>query len=269
MASELTVLAHMLDRIGESQPEIARLHAEQPPRHAGGSRRLLPGLPHLRRTSRAGRPTTAPRSSAPSSARAAAIRRWTRRIFDFFREVMLPRDPADVPAAGQRAAGAAIRRQTPRTAASAAALRDEVPAVHRAAAGQGPRGHGVLSPQRAALAQRSRRRSVAVRRAGRRVPRAEPAAAAGLALRDDRHVDPRHQARRGRARPHRRPLGDARRVGARGREMDAARTSRRGRSSTASRRPIATTSTASTRRCSAPGREAIADGVLSRGCRPT
>ena len=67
-------------------------------------------------------------------------------------------------------------------------------------------------------------------------------------------VDARHQARRGRARAHRRALGDARRLGARGRRSGCASTRRRGRSSTASRRRIATTSTASTRCCSAPGR---------------
>ena len=184
MASELTVLAHTIDRIGEEQPALARLHAEQPARHAGGSRRLFPRLPHLReraglgpRRSRRARARHRPRPPAqpgdgvddlrflPRGRCCRAIRRTSRR-------------PA-------RTAAAAIRRRREGSGRTAA-VRHEVPAVHGTAAGEGARRHGVLSPQRAGVAERSRGRSLAVRRVGRGVPRDEPAPAAGVALRDDR-----------------------------------------------------------------------------------
>ena len=61
--------------------------------------------------------------------------------------------------------------------------------------------------------------------------------AARLAVRDDRHGHARHQARRGRARAHQRAVGDPRRVGARGGADGCGSTARSARSSTASPAP--------------------------------
>jgi (1->4)-alpha-D-glucan 1-alpha-D-glucosylmutase len=210
MASELTVLAHTLDRIGEGNRRSRDFTLNS----------LRDMLVEVVACFPVYRTYVNEEGWAPDDRAALerAIVRARRRnpamentIFDFFREVMFPRDPGDVNAGGRREGSG-----------RAAALRDEVPAVHGAAAGEGHRGHRLLSPQRAGVAERSRRRSLAVRRVGRGVPRDQSAAPARMALRDDRDRHPRHEARRGRARPHRRALGVAGRVGARSREMDAA-----------------------------------------------
>ena len=60
-----------------------------------------------------------------------------------------------------------------------------------------------------AVAQRSRRRSGAVRHAGRGVSRRQPRPARTLAARDDRDRDARHQTRRGRAGAAERAVGNA------------------------------------------------------------
>ena len=130
-------------------------------------------------------------------------------------------------------------------------FRDEVSAVQRAGAGEGRRRHQLLPRQRAGFAQRSRRRSPAVRtsveefHAGNRV-RLET-----LAARDDRHRDPRHQARRGRPRPAERAVGNAGGVAPRRVAMERTQRRRTGPRSIANRRPTPTTSTSSTRRWSA------------------
>ena len=76
------------------QPQVARLHARQPPRRHHRSRRLLPGVSNLRRRARL--------AAADRAVVSRAIARARRRnpamessIFDFFREVVLPRDPND------------------------------------------------------------------------------------------------------------------------------------------------------------------------------
>ena len=79
MASELNVLAHALERIAETQPPIARLHARtacatRSPKSSPASPSIAPTS-----TSAAGRRAIAPSSSARSCARAAATRRWKRR----------------------------------------------------------------------------------------------------------------------------------------------------------------------------------------------
>ena len=175
-------------------------------------------------------------------------------LFDFFREVMLPRESDDRPRRRATSAATATRRPT-RRGARAAALRDEVPAVHRAGPGQGARRHGVLPLQRAAVAQRSRRRSVAVRPVGRRIPRRQPAT--GCATGRSR-CSPRPRTTRSSAKTCARGINVlsempdewAREVVA----LDAHQPRAPHASSTASRRPTATTSTGSTRRCSASGR---------------
>ena len=70
---------------------------------------------------------------------------------------------------------------------------------------------------------------VADRPVGRGVPRRQRSSRAGLAVRHADHRHPRHQARRGRARAHQRDLGAAGRVGPRGRRrwMRINRTQRR------------------------------------------
>ena len=99
-------------------------------------------------------------------------------LFDFFREVVLPRDPGEYDRAGEERAPRRLSAGRRGRSARAAALCDEAAAVHRAGAGQRPRGHGVLPLQRAAVAQRSRRRSVALRAVGRGVSRVERATGA-------------------------------------------------------------------------------------------
>ncbi len=91
--------------------------------------------------------------------------------------------------------------------------------VHRQAAAddrpgrrQRDRGHGAVSIQSPGVAERSRRRSDAVRAGAGGRPRLDDRAAAAVALRALDDLDPRHQARRGRARADQRPVGDARRV---------------------------------------------------------
>ena len=157
------------DRRG--QPQVARLHARKHARRAS---------PKSWPASRCTAPTSTSSGWTPedravverrSRARAAATRRWSASLFDFFREVVLPRDPDDAIAQPAATAGAGYPPADAAESARAAAVRDEVPAVHRPGAGEGARGHGVLSLQRAAVAERSRRRPVAVRTAGRGFPR--------------------------------------------------------------------------------------------------
>ena len=75
-----------------------------------------------------------------------------------------------------------------------------------------------------------------------------------LAARAVGHLDARHQAQRGRARPAQRAVGAAGRVEAGDVTRGRASTGAAARSSTASRTRAATRSTCSTRRCSARGR---------------
>ena len=81
--------------------------------------------------------------------------------------------------------------------------------------------------------------------------------AARVAVRNAGDRDARHQARRRRPRAHQRAVGDAGRVGPRGRRAGCGSTRRSARWSTASRRRTGTTSTASIRRWSASGRPTL------------
>ena len=100
--------------------------------------------------------------------------------------------------------------------------RPALPADVRDGHGQGGRGLLVLPLVAADLAQRGRRRPVGVRRRRRDLPRRDGAAPARVAARDDDHVDPRHQARRGRTRPHHGAGRAARGVGGRARRAAGA-----------------------------------------------
>ena len=171
------------------QPPVPRLHARQPARRHRRGRRLLPRLPHLRGRATAGRPRTAPSSRGRSRARAAAIPAMESSLFDFFREVVLPRDvDDDEPQPDERRGGypPAIADE----ARERAAFRDEAAAVHRAGAGKGARGHRVLPLQPAAVAQRGRRRPGALRPSVDEFHEANAARAGGLAVRDARRRRP-------------------------------------------------------------------------------
>ena len=103
----------------------------------------------------------------------------------------------------------------------AAAVRHEAAAIHRTGAGERARRHGVLPLQHAPVGQRSRRRSRPLRTIRRRIPRSQPAAPAQLAARDADDRDSRHEARRRRAGPGQCDLRGVGRVDAGGRPMDA------------------------------------------------
>ena len=89
-----------------------------------------------------------------------------------------------------------------------ARLRHELAAVQQPGDGQGRRGYRILCLQPPPVAQRGGRRAGSDD-AGRRRCTASTSGAACAGPRHERHVDPRHQAQRGRARPTRRPVGAA------------------------------------------------------------
>ena len=121
-----------------TRPPLSRFHAEQLSRGAEGSDRLLPGLSHA---------TSAPRASTRSTARrciegiAHARRRnplMEASIFDFLEEILLT--APDAPASTRRP----IAQERWRVG-------DEGAAIHRPGAGQGHRGHRVLSLSRRSI----------------------------------------------------------------------------------------------------------------------
>ena len=148
-----------------------------------------------------------------------------------------PRAP---PRPGRRPRRARARcwptRRQPRRAA--------VPADQRDGDGQGRRGLRVLPLLAAHLAQRGRRRPARLLGHARRVARRDGRPAARLAARDDRALDPRHQARRGRPRADHRCSPRSRTLGAGARRA----------CSTWRRCPTPASATCCGRRSSAPGR---------------
>ena len=108
------------------------------------------------------------------------------------------------------------RRARPGARRPRARGRPPVPADDRSGDGQGRRRHRVLPADATRHPHRGRRRPVRVRAVRRWLPPRADGPAVELAAHDDRAVDPRHEARRGRARP---AVGDrrarARRMGRR------------------------------------------------------
>ena len=179
----------------------ARLHAQQPARADCRVRRVHPRLPDVRQRARldAGRP----RDHRPDHCRGPAAQSR-----DGGLAVPLPARGA---AAGALV-DAARRAWRAVDVPASAGVRDEAPAVHRPRAGQGRRGHHVLSLQRAGLDERGRRRSRHHRAVGGGGPCRQRHASTLLAGRDDDAVHARHETRRGRAGTHQRLVGDGRRL---------------------------------------------------------
>ena len=143
-------------------------------------------------------------------------------------------------------------------------------AAQRPGDGQGPRGHRALPLQPPDRAQRGRQRARA-RSPSPSTPSTAPTPRAWprTPARAARHLDPRHQARRGRPRPHRRARRPRRGL-ARARSSSGTTCS-----PTRPRRSTATRSTSSTSSCSAPGRPSGGDArrppawpASPSGCRP-
>ena len=225
MASELNVLAHMLDRIGESNRKSRDFTLDSLRDVHHRSRRLLPGLPHLRRRATAGRPRTA-RRRAGDRARAppqpgdgvVALR-------------LLPRGRAAARSDGS-ATGRPGERRDGYPPADADEARERLRFAMKLQQYTGPvrpRGSRTRRSIATTCCCRSTR-SAAIRRASAaRVESSTTQRASGaqrLAVRDARDRDARHQARRGRARAHQRALGDAGRLGARGVASGCASTER-------------------------------------------
>ena len=177
MASELNVLAHALERIAEGNRRSRDFTLDS---LRDALAEVIACFPVYR--------TYVDEDGWTPEDRAVveqAIARARRRnpameasLFDFFREVMLPGGPESTGSSPGHESRPGDRRTgyPPADAAEAAvpaAVRDEVPAVHGAGAGQGARGHGVFSLQPAAVAQRSWRRCRAFRPRSRGLPRVE------------------------------------------------------------------------------------------------
>ena len=237
MASELNVLAHMLDRIGESNRRsrdftldslrdvitevvacfpVYRTYVDEHGWRAEDRAVIARAIARARR-----------RNPAMESS-----------LFDFFREVVLPRDVADDTIRRPAPSGAAaIRRRTPRKRARALRFAMKLQQYTGPVQAKGLEDtafyrYNVLLSLNEVGGDPSR--------FGRSVEEFHEANAArgrGLAVRDARHRHARHEARRGRAGAHQRALGDARRLGPRGRRAGCGSIGPIARSSTASRRP--------------------------------
>ena len=261
MASEINVLATRSTASRERNRRSRDFTLNEPAR--ARSREViacLPGLPHLRRpTERRARTRATARYIEPRSSRApsGATPTVNVAIFDFVRDILLLRYPDRAADRGR--------------AAPSGALRDALPADHRAGHGQGRGGHRLLRLQPAGLAQRGGRRARALRRARRRLPRAQRAARSSAGRQSLlATVHPRHQAQRGRARAHQRALRDARRLGRRGPALarDRAPLQARGRRSRRARpqRRVPALPDPGRRLAARTGRDA---GGVSRLRRPT
>ena len=147
------------------QPALARLHAREPARAARGGRRLLPRLPDLRQPAEGW--TAADRERIETAVTRARWRNPTVETLDLRllpRSRPAPRDetPVATETTGRRRRSGPARRLRagrPPRLPRAPGLLDETPAVHRAGAGEGPRGHRLLPLQPARLAERGRRRT--------------------------------------------------------------------------------------------------------------
>ncbi len=129
---------------------------------------------------------------------ASGTRRSIDSVFDFVREH---------PPHGASGGAASRGDRAPR------GLRRQVSADDGAGAGEGAGGHDVLPLRPPRLAERGRRRPVALRRDAGQIPRPKSPAIAAMARRLPRHGHSRHKARRGRADSNQRPLGNTTRLG--------------------------------------------------------
>ena len=218
MASELTVLTHMLDRIAREQPPVARLHARQPARRDRRGRRVLPRLSHLRRRGRLDAGRSRASSNGRSHGRAGAIRRWKRRCSTSSARSCCPATSTATRCRTTAVAATRRRRQEEARERLRFAMKLQQytgPVQAKGLEDTAFYRHNVLiSSTRSAATRR-------VRPLDCRVPRRRGAPPARLAVRDAGDGDARHQARRGRARAHQRHLGAARRVDARRVALDA------------------------------------------------
>ena len=222
LASELTVLAHMLDRIAESNRRSRDFTLNS-------LRDMLVEVVAcfpIYRTYVNEQGWTPDDRAALERAIVRARRRnpaMESSIFDFFREVMLPRDPADVPRAGHDRRGGyppadeadaaerlrfAMKFQQYTGPLQAKGLEDTAFYRHNVLlslneVGGDPSRFGVSAAEFHEL-NLLRRHDWPFEMIG--------------------DVDPRHQARRRRPRADRRAVGDARRLGARGRRSGCAST---------------------------------------------
>ena len=177
------------------EPAQPRLHPQGAARGAAGGDRLLQRLPHLR-LGRGRPPHGRGDGRAGHQGRHRPQSRQERGRVPVHRDTVLQRYP--VPEADEPPA-AAVRRQ--------------VPTGDQPGHGQGDRGHGVLHLQPPDEPERGRRRPRPVRPPRRRHPRLLRRSAGQLAAGPEPAQHARHQAERGRAGPHQRPVGVARRVG--------------------------------------------------------
>ena len=201
LAGELHVLANRARAHRAGRPAHARFHAELAAAGARRGGRGFPGLSHLRLpTTRGSRRGPAPHR-AGRSARARRRSRRRRRDDLRFRALGCCSANRRRRARDARAAGARVRD------ASSSSSRAPVTA-------KGVEDTAFYRYHRLAVAERGGRRSGLFGLTVGGVPRREPRPRAALAAHDARHLHPRHQARRGRARAHRRAVGDAGRVAA-------------------------------------------------------
>ena len=222
MASELNVLAHALERIAESNRRSRDFTLDS---LRDAITEVVACFP-VYRTYVDEQGWTPEDRAVVERAIARARRRnpaMESSLFDFFREVMLPREPRrgrrrrpSIAADGYPPADADEARERLRFAmkfqqytgpVQAKGLEDT--AFFR---------YNLLLSLNEVGGDPSSASAARSRSSTRRMPRR----LRELAVRDARDRHARHQARRRRARAHQRALGDARRVGARGRAVDAA-----------------------------------------------
>ena len=186
-----------------------RTWADADPRHEAGRRRRHPALrgaaPRARRCDAAPRRSRCRRRRAsPSCSRASRCTARTCRRRASTSTRRRPPPGGHRPDLARAVDDAAARARRPGPPG-----RRPLPADERHGHGQGRRGHRLLPLHPARLAHRGRRRPGRVRDRRRRVPRAPAGRHGAAAAVDDDAVDARHEARRGRARAHRRARRDA------------------------------------------------------------
>ena len=196
MASELNVLGHMLDRIGAGNRKSRDFTLDS---LRDVITEVVACFP-VYRTYVDERGWTPEDRAVVEQAISQARRRnpaMESSLFDFFREVDAAARPVRLPRRRRGRAPRWLSAGRRRRSRRAAAIRDEAAAVHRTGPGERARRHGVLSLQRADIAERGRRRSVADRPLAAGLSRREPAPCVRLAVRDagDRRPTTRSSAK--------------------------------------------------------------------------